>query len=84
VSSPVRRRKATRHHDLAGTSSIRSQLVNLNRFPGAQEKTTHRFCAVGGEMKTLRLLAQLRQHQVEATKLDAAIAANLKELGYGA
>jgi hypothetical protein len=35
-------------------------------------------------MKTPQLVTQLRQHQVEATKLDAAIAANLKELGYGA
>ena len=26
---------------------------------------------------------QLREQQAEATKIDAAIAANLKELGYG-
>jgi type I restriction-modification system DNA methylase subunit len=31
-----------------------------------------------------RLVAQLREQQAEAAKLDAAIAANLKELGYGA
>ena len=30
-----------------------------------------------------RLTATLREQQAEATKLDAAIAANLKELGYG-
>jgi len=30
-----------------------------------------------------RLAATLRQQQAEAAKLDAAIAANLKELGYG-
>jgi len=30
-----------------------------------------------------RLVAQLREQQTEATKLDAVIAANLKELGYG-
>jgi type I restriction enzyme M protein len=30
-----------------------------------------------------RLVAQLREQQAEAVKLDAAIAANLKELGYG-
>ncbi len=30
-----------------------------------------------------RLPATLREQQVEAAKLDAAIAANLKELGYG-
>lgn len=30
-----------------------------------------------------RLVAQLREQQKEAAKLNAAIAANLKELGYG-
>ena len=30
-----------------------------------------------------RLTATLRQQQAEAARLDAAIAANLKELGYG-
>jgi type I restriction enzyme M protein len=34
-----------------------------------------------GKMK--RLVAQLREQQAEAAKLDAAIAANLKDLGYG-
>jgi type I restriction enzyme M protein len=33
--------------------------------------------------KMKRLTAMLREQQVEAAKLDAAIAANLKELGYG-
>ncbi len=33
--------------------------------------------------KMRRLAATLRQQQAEAAKLDAAIAANLKELGYG-
>ncbi len=33
--------------------------------------------------KMQRLTATLREQQVEAAKLDAAIAANLKELGYG-
>jgi type I restriction enzyme M protein len=33
--------------------------------------------------KIKRLAATLRQQQAEAAKLDAAIAANLKELGYG-
>jgi type I restriction enzyme M protein len=33
--------------------------------------------------KMKRLTATLREQQTEATKLDAAIAANLKELGYG-
>jgi type I restriction enzyme M protein len=34
--------------------------------------------------KMKRLLAQLREQQTQAAELDAAIAANLKELGYGA
>ena len=33
--------------------------------------------------KMKRLAATLREQQAEAAKLDAAIAANLKELGYG-
>ena len=35
------------------------------------------------EEKMKRLVAQLREQQAEAARLDAAIAANLKELGYG-
>jgi type I restriction enzyme M protein len=35
------------------------------------------------EKKMRRLTATLREQQAEAAKLDAAIAANLKELGYG-
>ena len=35
------------------------------------------------EEKMQRLTGTLREQQVEATKIDAAIAANLKELGYG-
>ena len=41
---------------------------------------------LGGEPfdeKMQRLAAQLREQQAEAAKLDATIAANLKELGYG-
>ena len=33
--------------------------------------------------KMARLVAALREQQSEADKLDATIAANLKELGYG-
>jgi len=33
--------------------------------------------------KMTRLVATLRGQQAEAVKLDAAIASNLKELGYG-
>jgi type I restriction enzyme M protein len=35
------------------------------------------------EEKMKRLTAMLREQQAEAAKLDAAIAANLKDLGYG-
>jgi hypothetical protein len=35
------------------------------------------------EETVTRITAQLREQQAEAAKLDAAIAANLKELGYG-
>jgi type I restriction enzyme M protein len=35
------------------------------------------------EEKMQRLVKQLREQQAEAAKLDAAIAANLRELGYG-
>ena len=35
------------------------------------------------EEKMKRLVTQLRAQQAEATKLDAEIAVNLKELGYG-
>ncbi len=35
------------------------------------------------EEKMARLVAQLHEQQTQAQKLDAAITANLKELGYG-
>lgn len=35
------------------------------------------------EEKMQRLVAQLREQQAEAAKLDAMIARNLEELGYG-
>jgi type I restriction enzyme M protein len=35
------------------------------------------------EEKMTRLVAQLREQQAEAARLDAAIARNLEELGYG-
>ncbi|HWO42338.1 MAG TPA: hypothetical protein VNO43_11100 [Candidatus Eisenbacteria bacterium] len=38
---------------------------------------------VGYEAQLWRLVATLREQQAEAAKLDAAIAANLKDLGYG-
>jgi type I restriction enzyme M protein len=44
----------------------------------AQEDEGERF-----EEKMQRLVARLREQQAEGVKLDATIAANLKELGYG-
>ena len=44
----------------------------------AQENDSEPF-----EMKMQRLIATLREQQAEAAELDAAIAAILKELGYG-
>ena len=35
------------------------------------------------EDKMKRLVTELREQQAEGKRLDAAIAANLKELGYG-
>jgi len=35
------------------------------------------------EEKMSRLVAQFREQQAEAARLDAAIAASLKEIGYG-
>jgi type I restriction enzyme M protein len=35
------------------------------------------------EKKMARLVAQLREQQAEAAKLDAAIAANVRDLGFG-
>ncbi len=50
------------------------------RYVGAeaQEEDSEPF-----EEKMRRLTATLREQQVEGAKLDGAIAANLKELGYG-
>lgn len=45
----------------------------------AQEDDSEQF-----EATTQRLIVTLRQQHAEATKLDAAIAVNLKEPGYGA
>ena len=50
----------------------------LRRRRGAVEDDGEPF-----EEKMKRLAATLREQQAEAAKLDAAIAANLKELGYG-
>ncbi len=57
-----------------------SHVLTPGRYVGAppQEDDGEPF-----EEKMKRLVAQLREQQAEAAKLDAAIAANLKELGYG-
>jgi len=61
-----------RHHDY---------VLTPGRYVGAaeQEEDDEPF-----EEKMQRLVAQLREQQAEAVRLDEAIAANLKELGYGA
>ena len=55
-------------------------VLTPGRYVGAapQEEDDEPF-----EEKMKRLVAQLREQQAQAAKLDAAIAANLKELGYG-
>jgi type I restriction enzyme M protein len=55
-------------------------VLTPGRYVGAaeQEEDDEPF-----DQKMQRLVTQLREQQAEAAKLDAAIAANLKELGYG-
>ena len=55
-------------------------VLTPGRYVGAeaQEEDREPF-----EEKMKRLTATLREQQAEAAKLDAAIAANLKELGFG-
>jgi len=55
-------------------------VLTPGRYVGAaeQEEDDEPF-----DQKMQRLVAQLREQQAEAAKLDAAITANLKELGYG-
>ena len=55
-------------------------VLTPGRYVGAeaQEDDSEPF-----EDKLKRLVAQLREQQTEAAPLDAAIAANLKGLGYG-
>ncbi len=54
-------------------------VLTPGRYVGApeQEEDDEPF-----DQKMRRLVAQLREQQAEAAKLDAAIAANLKELGF--
>ena len=48
------------------------------------EKSDATSANVGYEAQLWQMADVLRAQQAEAAKLDAAIAANLKELGYGA
>jgi len=67
---------------LAHSDDIRKHghVLTPGRYVGAEaaEDDGEQF-----EDKMKRLTATLREQQKEAAKLDAAIAANLKELGYG-
>ena len=57
-----------------------SHVLTPGRYVGAAEQEDD---GEPFEDKMLRLSALWREHRVQATKLDAAIEANLKELGYG-
>ena len=56
-------------------------MLTPGRYVGAEEKEDD---GEPFEEKMARLVAQLREQQAEAAKLDAAIAKNLRELGYDA
>jgi type I restriction enzyme M protein len=60
--------------------ATRADLAGPGRYVGAEaaEDDSEPF-----DEKMKRLTVTLREQQAEAAKLDAAIAANLKELGYG-
>ena len=68
--------KATRLDDIRKHGHV----LTPGRYVGAeaQEEDAEPF-----EEKMKRLTATLREQQAEAASLDDAIAANLKELGYG-
>ena len=55
-------------------------ILTPGRYVGAKEAEGD---GEAFEDKMKRLVATLRDQTAEASKLDAAIAANLKELGYG-
>jgi type I restriction enzyme M protein len=55
-------------------------VLTPGRYVGAEAQEDD---GVPFEEKMQRLVATLREQQAEAAKLDVAIAANLKELGYG-
>ena len=57
-----------------------SHVLTPGRYVGAEAQAND---GEPFEEKVTRLAATLREQQAAAAKLDAAIAANLKELGYG-
>jgi len=67
--------------EIAGIEEIRknSYVLTPGRYVGAEAQEAD---GEPVEEKMQRLVATLREQQAEAAKLDAAIAANLKELGY--
>ena len=62
------------------TSAKHGHILTPGRYVGAAEVEDD---DEPFEEKMKRLIATLREQQAEAAKLDAAIDANLKELGYG-
>ena len=80
---------AGKYEDIAGfcksakLEEIRKHghVLTPGRYVGAEEKEDD---GEPFEEKMARLVAQLREQQAEAAKLDAAIAKNLRELGYDA
>ena len=79
LSSVLRSRRAVQVN-----IEIMRVFVRLRRMLQANVDLARKLADLGGGGAAMkRLAAMLREQQAEAAKLDAAIAANLKELGYG-
>ncbi|MFZ5873097.1 MAG: type I restriction-modification system subunit M [Bacillota bacterium] len=86
--APQRTFSYTGYHDIPGfcrsvsIEEIRKHghVLTPGRYVGAEAQADD---GEPFEEKMTRLVTQLREQQAEAARLDAAIAANLKELGYG-
>jgi len=82
------RGKNGKHEDVAGFAMSaplaeiqkHGYVLTPGRYVGAEDVEDD---GEGFEVKMKRLATTLRQQQGEGAKLDAAIAANLTELGYG-
>jgi type I restriction enzyme M protein len=82
------RSKDGKHEDVPGFAKSaplaeiqkHGHVLTPGRYVGAEDVEDD---GEGFEAKMRRLATTLRQQQAEAAKLDAAIAANLSELGYG-